>query len=746
MTFSSGVIKPRPLTPHPPLLVKRRSGRRPGASSGLPCFHTPWLVFFMFVVLTLAAARPARAAEPARLQGDEVVFNYEAQTLVATGHARLAYKETVITADRLEIDMERNTLLAKGNVTFAQKDQSIKLAELSFDLDSGDAHLGPFTGEVRDEKTKGSIYLSGQDLIRTDDKTTAIDLSLTTCSLAEPHYHFTAGKIEYFPKDRLILRQVFYWEGHLRLLYLPYLAISLRERENSFQFPRFGYNNEEGLFLKLAYNFFVGDRQSGALLLDLMQRKGVGEGLKYTWEITAGTEFTASLYHLDNKLTGGDDYRVGATLSMPLGDYKFRGNLSYLEQSAAGGQWARNYQLGTQISPQKGSGPQLTMNYLSNETASHETWSLDLAASGAWRPWAGGQLSLGGRWYYAGDSLTVVSHRENYDAGFAQTWNWGRLNILLRNQVSPGYTQSLLPQVTLSVSKIDAGPILGKYKLTLDYQRREQETETLSLAGQRFAVDLDRERWLLGALGPFSLEAWAWAKERFYDSGETVRALAPELTLVTRFGSSLRVETGLSWTFAEGTPPPFFAGDAVSPRANLSMRGYFQKERWQGSLTTGYAFATGIWQPIAVNLAWSSPGGDRLTLNSSYNPQLKTLGLTSFALGWRPKQDWSFLLNTGYDPLVARWTRLDFEGNLKQSLGENLSLDLKARYDLFRETWTQSLATVNYRWHCRTLSLGYDWTRGEITLSISINAFPDYPLKLAYSDSGLGFTPPVILP
>lgn len=677
------------------------------------------------------------------------MLDYEARTMTALGNARLTYRNLTIQADRITVDLRANTLEARGRVVLTDGGQSLSAEELFYDLDTEEGRLGAFKGELEGGGTEGTILLEGEGLSRVGDGVVAEGISVTTCENPAPHYHFSAARIEYYPDDRVILRQAYYWEGHLRLLYLPYLAISLRERQNGFQFPRFGYNRDEGLFLKLAYDFYLGETDAGALLLDLMQYKGIGEGIRYTWELEDGSEFMALAYHLGNIQTGGDDYRLQAGAGVPWGDLKLQANLVYLDQSQAGGDRASTYQAAAQLTPVKGPGPQFTLNYMQVDAPTYDNWSLDLGASWYTRPWEGASLALQGRWYWGYNSLlTPVSDfsRENYVARLVQNWPWGRLTILAQSQVSTAYASSVLPELTLEVPALNLGPVLGRYYLALDYQRRELGNPEIYAAGERLALDLSREHWRLGSFGLFSLEAWAWAKVRLYDWEDVLWAAAPELTLVARPWPSLRLEAGLAWTLTEGSPPPVFASDAVTARGSLALRAYYEQGHWRAGVLTGYAFATGLWQTVNAYLSWTSPDGDRLAFNTSYNPALETFGLTTLAFAWQPRDDWSFWLNAGYNPATSSWTQLDFMSSLVQPLGDRVKLSLVTRYDFFREAWTQSLLTADYTWHCRTLSVGYDWVRSQITLAVWINAFPEYPLKFAYSESGLYFTPPFILP
>lgn len=694
------------------------------------------------VLFLFAMARPARAAgQPARLQADEVVFDYGAQVLVATGNARLSYKEAVITADRIEVDMKRNTLVARGRVTLTEKDHSFSAEELEYDLESEEGRVGSFSGRLMDEGAKGAIYFSGEALEQTEEAITARDLSLTTCDREDPHYHFTAAEIDYYPRDRLILRRVYYWEGHLRLFYLPYLAFTLKERANHFSFPRFGYNEVEGFFLKLAYNFFVGDSQSGTVSLDLTERKGIGEGLKYAWELKSGGEIWTSVYHRGGPAVG-DGYRFEAGLNLPLAGAKLQSQFALADEAGTDGRY-QTYQLGLRLSGS--GGPQGTLNYRVSNAPGSLDEILDLSASTSWQPWEGATLNLQGRWYWSGDSLAGSSYKENYEARFVQSFPAGSFSAVLNSQVTPGYVLAYLPELKLDLPRLSLGG-LGRFGLSLAYQRKIQETTTFAVEGRRLAADLSAQPRTLATYGPLSLQATAWAKGRVYDTGETVLGAAPELALVAKIGESIESRAGLSWVVTKGRPPSLFSGDALTPRANLSLGTNYRRGYWQGSLTTGYAFATGLWQPVLARLSWSDPAGDSFSLTTSYDPNTVSFGLTTLILGWRPKKGWSFRLNAGYDPGAAQWRQLDFAAELKQDLGAYFAIGFAARYDFFQEAWLQARLALDYKWHCRTLTFGYDWARREITLVLSINAFPEYPLTLSYSESGFVFTPPVMLP
>ena len=706
--------------------------------------------WFIMALLTCILCRPALgASQPAKLKADEVTLNYEAQTMIALGNASLTYQDLSITAGRIDVDLKLNVLNATGHVVLTEEGRSLNTEQLYYDLNKKDAKLGSFQGNFDDLGIDGTIYLQGEGLEQKNDNIIATGISVTTCSLEEPHYHFSAGEIDYYPGDRLILRHVYYWEGHVKLLYLPYLAISLKDRQNSFAFPRLGYSTEEGLYLKLAYNFYVGDNQSGAVLLDLMQRKGIGEGLKYNWDLENGIDFEALMYHLDNQLTGGDDYHLQAKLLWPLDTMLIQGNLALADLSLDNGDRKRAYQLGLQIAPTQGSGAQAALNILYNDPYHGlDDWKLNLALNGHWRLWDNGLFSASGQLTLSQNSSGVLFSNDRYTLDFTQSWSWGRFSAKLQNLdvlSQSQTTQSLLPELTLTVPALDLG-FLGDYQIVLDYQNRYLTEPGKDLDGQRLALDITRAPTNLGKFGPFSIDAWAWGKVRLYDSGELVWSAGPALTLNAALTPSFRLAADFSWTFGEGTPPPLFIGDLYYPRGAVNLDAYYTEGPWDAKLSTSYSLTTGLWQPIAANLRWTSSSGDRLAFSTSYDPQTGLFGQTTFSLGWQPSENWLLTANAGYNPYTNLWTQLDFSASVKQKLSDTLTLDLMLRYNLSNLGWMQSYIGLAYIWHCRTVTMGYDWMKGEISLSIAINAFPSNPLQAGFSENGFWLVPPFELP
>src|SRR5690554_4782896 len=92
------------------------------------------------------------------------------------------------------------------------------------------------------------------------------------------------------PDDRLDVSSACNYEGKINVPTFPKLVILLQEGENDFDDSVFGYNATDGFFLKMVYRYAFTGTHQGKLLFDLIQGKGVGQGIKHWFPVGANRE------------------------------------------------------------------------------------------------------------------------------------------------------------------------------------------------------------------------------------------------------------------------------------------------------------------------------------------------------------------------------------------------------------------------------------------------------------------------
>lgn len=292
--------------------------------NGVPHRGAP--IFFLSLFLTLAAwAAPARSAPasadfsaPAAntaaaesrvvLQADRLVYHEETGSISARGAVRIWYGAITLTAEQADADLESRMVYASGDVVLVESGREVHSAKLNYDL------------RTRSAQAEGIVFASypwyyqGTRVEKRGDREVVIiEPNFTTCNSRHPHYHLNASRIEIVLGESLTAYDAVLYIGTTPLFYWPWFQRSLKDGRPPFSI-RAGYNDSEGLYAKIKFNYFFWDQNYGSLLLDLMEKRGLGYGLEQHFHYQAlGTgdgDFNAS--YVRDKI----DNQVRATASL----------------------------------------------------------------------------------------------------------------------------------------------------------------------------------------------------------------------------------------------------------------------------------------------------------------------------------------------------------------------------------------------------------------------------------------------
>ena len=153
------------------------------------------------------------ASDPAVINGDQVSYDYEHKIIRASGNVKITYKEIVIEADRAYINHEENILLATGHVKVTKKDDVFRGERFLYYLKERQGWLTPLDTSITDPEIKGAVLLTARDAyLKNEEDIWLKEASFTSCDREKPHFHITAKAIEYFPEERIVFHQVWYWD------------------------------------------------------------------------------------------------------------------------------------------------------------------------------------------------------------------------------------------------------------------------------------------------------------------------------------------------------------------------------------------------------------------------------------------------------------------------------------------------------------------------------------------------------
>ncbi len=237
----------------------------------------------------LASLPPASSApdsakgdigKPVQIKGDTVEYFQEGQKAVGTGHVTIDYEGTHLEADKITVYMDTKLATAEGHVVLTQKGSTFRGMRGEYDFKNKVGHVDKMDAEI--EKT---YFGKAQKIEQVDEgHYRIVDSYVTTCCGPDPFYKISAHSIDYFPDDKVVMRNAVLWVRNVPILFIPYYV------QPFVDFDRFpvhlvpGKRSEWGAFLlsKWRYNLVNSEKftSKGNILLDYREKRGVGAGIE----------------------------------------------------------------------------------------------------------------------------------------------------------------------------------------------------------------------------------------------------------------------------------------------------------------------------------------------------------------------------------------------------------------------------------------------------------------------------------
>ncbi len=679
------------------------------------------------------------------------------QEIIAQDGVEVHYQDIRIYADELHYAAQESLAHFSGHVQMEQDGQYIQGTSIQYDFKNQKSQIDQARAVITEPGLKGDVYIQG-DIETAEDDIFIHGGSATTCDLERPHFHLQAGELEIYPGDRMIIRNVSYWEGRIPLFYWPYLVIPLG-RESAFELPQIGYSPSEGWFIKTAYNYYRDAESYGKLHLDYMQKKGIGTGVAHTYadggDAGKGEIF---VYRLRNPQTGittweGDwqqTWQLNPQLKVELGT----GYWLQPEQGLADDQWNLKPRIKltgnseTAAYTVKGEHRRFNDGDLTTET--ELDWSYRQKLGDIW------QLTSKGQGLQLGPEDTRGSYLL-YDHNLQRTTAQDQFQLKLQQDVHPALrgrkytsftweTLQRLPEVTWQSrgwSILDGRlPVqmragAGYYRETYPKKPGLAGTKLQlegGIAGKRFnwgpkayvtydaSVELDAYR----GLSSFQTEADgpSVADNSMVDMSRMVLLSRPRLVLRPLDPLTLEVAYKDQWVL--GTSPFLF--DELKNSENLSGRLSWRTPTFGASIGTGYDFWSGTYNDLVGQVHIRPSKQYELNVWANYSIEEDAWQSARGAIHLMPSDDVFLRFASTYSFIHDSWDYLD--GQLQIALPNRWRFEYVAGYSGVREEWTKSSAMLALDLHCRELRFRYDQLNGAVWLEYSINAFPQTRISM----------------
>lgn len=216
----------------------------------------------------------AKSNERVVYSGDVIEYFAGTENIRLIGNASLQYKNSSLTAQKIDFSSKLDLLEATGNPILEETGQKMYGDDMGYDMNSE-------AGVILEGQTKyGEGYYEGKDLFKVGkDILKVYNSTYTTCDLKIPHYCLRSNKMKVYVGDKIVSGPIFLYIGEIPVFYLPFFANNIKhERSSGLLRPNFdfGLNSREGRFVRgLGYYWATNDYTDFLLQTDFNEHSNL---------------------------------------------------------------------------------------------------------------------------------------------------------------------------------------------------------------------------------------------------------------------------------------------------------------------------------------------------------------------------------------------------------------------------------------------------------------------------------------
>jgi len=283
-------------------------------------------------------------AETVDYSGGSVIFQLTDREIEITHDAKLVYGTLNLEAQKVIFDTVERELYADGDPLLVDTER-IAGQQMGY-------NFGARTGAVRHGVTTfDNNYYVGDQISRFDDGSLKIlSGKMTSCEMAEPHYHFWSDKMKMKLKDKVVAKPVVLKVGRVPIFALPFFFKSLKSgRRSGIIFPTFdfGWNSRDGRFIRnLGYFWATNDYTDFRFETDYTERRELTMLIanqyikRYTF--TGNLQYSHQWRLAENAGSRQWQFRWNHNQDHLFDDYNFRADVQMASETLSSNDLSRN--------------------------------------------------------------------------------------------------------------------------------------------------------------------------------------------------------------------------------------------------------------------------------------------------------------------------------------------------------------------------------------------------------------------
>lgn len=703
-----------------------------------------------------------------------LVLDDENGLAIAQGDVTFTYREFRVRGDRGIYNERTRTALLTGNLTVEAQSQGKKQVftgkTLTFNTRTGKWVLSQiettFPPELFPPGTVlEPLYIRDGQITGEDETVRGNNFKFSSC--LRDHYYLRSNRLEFYrtptgEPSRVVLRKNALYILGRKVLPLPVYAVSLlgqSSRRQPLQATA-GQNDIDGYFVKTLYSFHADPKTTDSLLIDALQKRGLGLGLQR--ELAAGGLFY--LYAVTGQ-TGGREInaRVNKNYQLAPG---YRANIRFDATT-------NNSVTGEGISSQNGdvtfsrqgaraqSSAVLSFNNSTFNTtdSTSQTLSLDHRQDFG----AGYSLQLRSQFSRANSSTSSAtgfdSEARTLDSEFQLGKTSRQFDVYLRAEMhddlvqNRNYQLERLPELTFqsSTSRLSI-PLLEKLvpgNFTLGYGLFNEPSYTTVNDGGNTKSRTDffynarpKSYRLLGNGSSNSVLALSGNFEQAFYSDNSARYNYNYNANLTNTLGGFRMQLNYAKQRTYGYTP--FSFDFFSPGEYMDYTLSYQRARsLRINVSGGRDLQNSFNRDVITSLQWAPTDSFYASLGTSYILEGDQFGdiYGNFRLQGSRKRflGGSAAFGFRYSPSGANAGLTRVNGSMDIQLGKLNRLQALVGYDGITKKFDFSQFRFTRDLHCFNLFMTYDGQRNELRFDLALKAFPFADTRFGRNQFSEGF-------
>lgn len=246
--------------------------------NNIPClFMIGILILFYHLDFIICAceAFAQESKEPITVNGDNVEYSTDNKEVTAQGNVSINYKNSRLTCEKIKVNTETKEAAATGSIRLEDQKGIIEGASVKYNLQNK-------TGTINDAVFRSSpCFGRSKELDRVSETEFIVKRGyISTCSYDYPHYRMKAKRINFFPKDKMVIKGLVFSTGQHKQFPVAYLPLYRHSLKDPFMHVQLmpGHRKDWGYYMLSGWRYSLTENISGRLYLDYRDKLGLAEG------------------------------------------------------------------------------------------------------------------------------------------------------------------------------------------------------------------------------------------------------------------------------------------------------------------------------------------------------------------------------------------------------------------------------------------------------------------------------------